>query len=258
MRHEHYAEAEAAFAEAKAVYEAALGPNHPRLIGLLGTMAGALAEQGRFEEAAASIEEAERRLETGAAAADHPMRASLSHNLASVLVMQGDHPRAIERYRHAIEIRRRLGMKNDLAAALTKMGQSLIALERFEEAREAFDEAERLDVEAHTDDGNRSPYPPLELGKLARRRGDLKDARDRLETAWLFSGNAAAPTVRAEVGLQLGQVLWDLGRDRARGHALVRQALEIAEASEGNAAPGLATAARGWLADHRVPGGQAP
>jgi hypothetical protein len=63
--------------------------------------------------------------------------------------------------------------------------------------------------------------------------------------------------MQAETALDLGQLLWDLRVERERGHALVRQALEIATHAEGAAVPEIA-AARSWLETHPEPGTGVP
>ena len=250
MSAEQYARAEAAFEEGLAIYEAALGPEHPSTVSFLGTMAGAQAEQGRYEEAAQSILQAQQRIGPGLAQ-DHPMRASLWHNLATVRMMQGRYDEAIEHYRSAIEIRRRLGMKNDLAAALSKQAEALIELQRLDEARAALEEAEAIDLERFAETGMRSVLPPLQLGKLARLRGDGQAARQHLEIAWIFSAQDGSASQRAEAGLLLGQTLWELGLDRERARKLVTQAEEIAAGSTADGTQALAEQAQRWLAEHR-------
>jgi tetratricopeptide (TPR) repeat protein len=185
---------------------------------------------------------------------DHPMRASLWHNLGSVRSRQGDHTRAAEHYLQAIEMRRRLGMRHDLGAALTALAGELETLGRIAEARAALEEADQLDREAHAEYGVRTGQPAFWLGKLAWEQGDLRGAREPLETAWVFTERAAEPIQRAQIAWMLGRTLWDLDVDPVRGHALVQQALTLAEGAPPDPElTKLSTSARRWLAEHASP-----
>jgi tetratricopeptide (TPR) repeat protein len=214
-------------------------------------MAGSLAEQGRFDEAIANLEEAERRFDS-ITAEDHPTRASIAHNMATVRWMQGDYARAVEGYRKAIAIRRRLGMKNDLAAALIQLGKSLIELERYDEAEEALKEADAIDEELFADRGVRSGGPLLWLAKIARVRGDLEGAREYLERARSFDDDDFAPR-RVEVAWLLGSTLWELGVDKPRAHALVEEAQRLVQESPRGSLDEIGEHIDAWLSEHSTP-----
>ncbi|HET6585338.1 MAG TPA: serine/threonine-protein kinase [Nannocystaceae bacterium] len=245
-----FAESEAAFDRALAIYEAAFGPDHPLVYGTLSTRASALAEQKRYDEAAASLQESLRRMDERLPE-DHRSRASALHNLARVYSLQGDHARSAATFRRANEIRVRLGIRGDLTAGLGSLGQELVELGRLDEAERAFEEAFRLNVELHADDGNRSGMALIQLGKIARTRGDDAKALEQLEAAWEIERDGDDDLVKVEAAFELGRTLSELGKEPARARRLVETArAAFATEDYGESGRPLKLALDAWLAAH--------
>jgi tetratricopeptide (TPR) repeat protein len=207
---------------ALSIYEAAFGPTHHTIRGALSRRAGALAYQGRHAEAIAGLEEAMRRL--GDVPPDHPSRASLLHNIALVNSMRGEHERAAELFGRANDIRRRHGIRPDLAAGVGALGQELVQLGRLDEAEAAFREAWQLSVAIHADDGLASGMALIQIGKIELQRRDTTKALEQFEAAWAVERDGPDDLVKVEAALELGDALWKHGKDKARARGLVETA----------------------------------
>ncbi len=252
-----FEESEALSARALGIYEAAFGPSHHTIRGALSRRAGALAYQGRYDEAIAGLEEAMRRIGDDVPP-DHPSRASLLHNLALVNSMRDDHERAAELFVRANDIRRRHGMRPDLAAGVGALGQELVELGRLDDAETAFEEAWQINVAIHADDGRQSGMALVQLGKIARKRGDMTKALEKLEAAWAVERDGPDDLVKAESALELGDALWQQGKERARARGLVENGRDaLVRDGRGKGGP-LHQRIEAWLTEHSLgarPGG---
>jgi tetratricopeptide (TPR) repeat protein len=155
---------------------------------------------------------------------DHPSRASLLHNIALVSSMRGDHERAAELFGRANDIRRRHGIRPDLAAGVGALGQELVLLGRLDEAEAAFREAWQLSVAIHADDGLASGMALIQIGKIELQRRDTTKALEQFEAAWAVERDGPDDLVKVEAALELGDALWKHGKDKARARGLVETA----------------------------------
>jgi eukaryotic-like serine/threonine-protein kinase len=247
-----YIEAEAAFDRALAIAEVAFGPAHHSVWTALGSRAAALAEQGRYDAAIEDLEHSLLLMDK-TMAADHPTRANALHNIARVRSLKGDHEGAAEVFAQVVAMRRRLDVKRELIAGLNGLGGELIALGRLTDAERVLVEATEIDEAIHADDGIRSGVPFVELGRIARLRGDLERARALFETAWAHDREAPVGERQASAAFELGRTLWELGDERRRGHELVETARETAKDDVGATNQRLRDEIDAWLAAH--PGG---
>ncbi len=247
-----YAEGEAAFDRAIAIAEAAFGPGHNAVWSALGSRAAALAEQGRFDAAIADLEHSLRLMDR-TVPPDHPTRANAMHNLARVQALKGDHAGSAETFARVVAMRRRLDVKRELVAGLGALGGELIELGRLTDAERVLEEAAKIDAEIHADDGLRNGMPFIELGRVARLRGDLERARSLFETAWGLERQTLYVERKASASFELGRTLWELGVERGRGHELVEEAREIAMKDDGRTNRAMRKEIDDWLAAH--PGG---
>ncbi|HWB78398.1 MAG TPA: hypothetical protein VG755_25710, partial [Nannocystaceae bacterium] len=111
--------------------------------------------------------------------------------------------------------------------------------------------ASQVEQAARADDGPHYSLADTQLAKLARRRGDLRRARELLERGVTLISEDDEPTIYAEAHFELAQVLWELGGDRERAIALVEAA--IVRLGELPDEPGFTnvTEMRAWLEQHR-------
>ena len=92
-------------------------------------------EQGKYDEAAAALEEA-LRIATPALGIDHPQVAHYQLNLARVYLRRKDLAAAETLLRQALEVRRRAFPEGDWRTAVAEslLGEALTALGRYDEA----------------------------------------------------------------------------------------------------------------------------
>ncbi|HSX59207.1 MAG TPA: tetratricopeptide repeat protein [Tahibacter sp.] len=150
---------------------------------LLNTLSSALAQAGRYEEAAASADESHRVFESlGQADSDGGMAALNSRGNAAL--MMGHPERALPDYLRVAEMTRALyGGTSKLAASLNNVGVALSRLGRLDEALPILEEALRL---AMSQNGERSPLAVtarVSLAELHARIGRTADASLLAETA---------------------------------------------------------------------------
>src|SRR6185295_8473256 len=100
------AQAETLFRKALAISRQALGNDHPDVAAKLNNLSGALRQQGKYDEAAAAVEEA-LRIARPRLGADHPLVARYSVTLARVHLARRDMRGAEALLRQALAIQQR-------------------------------------------------------------------------------------------------------------------------------------------------------
>lgn len=145
----NYAQAKSCLERAVALYEGALGPNHPDLaasLGLLSNTLYALGEYPRVREIQDRVLEIRR---TNLSPA-HPDIASSLNTLGAVSYATGDYDEAIELYQQAIDIRRAaLGPNHsDVGASLTNLCLAYRSKGLLEQAMQACEQALTIQEQA--------------------------------------------------------------------------------------------------------------
>ncbi len=251
---ERLPEAVVATDRALAIHERLLGPDHPSLSSALHASALVLLWSGRSAEAATRMERA-LALEERAFGPDHPALVKTLTGLATVrddpeisipLLLRArqiqidavgtDHPDMAE-----IEDRLALhyGRRGDAKAQLAH-------------ARHALQIREQQFGPAHVD----LAQPLSQIGQALITRGDPAGAIPPLERALALVdgleghvGSVDSRAARIELRLALGDAIWAVGRDRARAHAVVKAARELARRGDAADSRHVATADR-WLSVH--------
>jgi tetratricopeptide (TPR) repeat protein len=127
--------AESLYRQSLAIRRKVLDPKHPDIGKALNKLGNIWRQQGRYEEAAASLREALENVRP-ALGNDNPATADCMANLARVYLAQGRAAAAEPLVRHAVEIRRRVLHEGNwqIASAQSLLGAVLVALGRPAEA----------------------------------------------------------------------------------------------------------------------------
>ena len=251
-------DAEAAHAEAVGARRQLLGPTHPSVGAALLNQGIFRLEAGRFDAAAAALDEALRILESTALtrilievhlaraqlaslrgdlsiAALDPVEALLKDYppddqqrtefegvLGAFLLRLGEPGRALEVFEHVLSTHQRtLGRDNvEVAMDASNVGECLVALGRMVEARKRFEWAlGQLDGLVAEDDERRA-YPLTGLGRVLLSEGERAKAQEVLERSLVILGDDHGDA------LLLGQTQWALaqvlGLGTERGAALAK------------------------------------
>lgn len=138
-------QAEAYLRQALGIQERVFGKEHPRVARSLGGLARLLSDMGRDEEAQPLQARALKYLEAGLGEGHPEIAKSLEH-LAAMALRRGDHALAQDYARRVYEIRVSKLPADDPAAgnAAAELGEALWHLERRDEARRYFEEAQRI------------------------------------------------------------------------------------------------------------------
>ncbi|HWB80946.1 MAG TPA: tetratricopeptide repeat-containing protein kinase family protein, partial [Nannocystaceae bacterium] len=180
----HWAEAETHWHRAFAITEGALGPDHLDLFYSLGNLAEAMREQGKYGEALAALARVEQ-LQAQSLPANHREIGTTHHNIAMVLLDQGDTAAALDRFRDAVRVRAAAADDPALANSLTGLGEALLARDRPAEALVELERAQAIRDE--------NPGEPIAAARtrLALGRARWIEDRDRAAAHALVRAAAA-------------------------------------------------------------------
>ncbi len=243
----HYDEALEHLRRALAIQERAYGPWDPRVADASRGVSVALYRAARYAEAEAP---ARRALEIRARVlgAHHPDTGDAHAGLASVLNLLGRFDEAVAHFKEAIAILEAIHGADGLylAIPLHNLGNVYLERDRPEEAlayyrreadalrelgraAEARSEYQRVLGVFERGLGAEHPfvaYPLTGLGRAELTLGRPEQAIVPLERALAVRAKRADPAELAETRFFLGRALWEAGRDRGRGRALVAQAAD--------------------------------
>ena len=241
-----YPRALASHERALAIWEKALGQSHPDVARSLNNIGLTLTDVGDYPRALAVFERCLSVLEATVGAA-HPEFARSRYNLGVVLEAMGDHPRALAALESAKATWEKSGAMEDIEGAelLAAIGRVQVHLGQLEAGAGALARALALQVKLRGASSATLTDPLLGLGELDLARGKPEEAAAALERA-LALGGKDTPSVQ----LTLAEVLWRVGKDRARARRLAEQAR--AGFDRIGHGPGRGRAAA-WLADHPLP-----
>jgi eukaryotic-like serine/threonine-protein kinase len=230
---------------ALALFEKALGPEHPWVAGALTDLGNALWALRRYEEAQALQARTLAILER-ALGPEHPEVAGALTNLCNLLYHMGRHAEALPHCQRAVALSAQaLGPEHHLAAlSLNNLGLVLLSLGRQEEARPALERALAL-LEKALGPEHPDLAEPLEaLGAVHLSRARPAQALPLLKRALpLAQGN------KASVQLALARALWDSGVNLLRAVELATQAQQLWQ----RMGHPRASEAGQWLASHHSP-----
>jgi len=160
-----YAEAEPLHKRALAIYERALGAEHPYTASGLNNLAALYDSQGRCEEAELLLKRALAIYER-ALGAEHPYTATSLNNLATLYYSQGRYEEAEPLYKGTLAIREKaLGTKHPYTAtSLNNLAALYYSQGRYEEAEPLLKRALAICEKAL---GTKHPYTATSLNNLA-------------------------------------------------------------------------------------------
>ncbi|PCC68888.1 serine/threonine protein kinase [Nannocystis exedens] len=283
---DRFEEARQRHAEALALREQALGPEHPHTALSLTNLGRALLGLGRYEEARQADARA-LALREKVLGPEHPANAFSLNHLGAALVALGRYEEARDVYERALGLRERAVGPDDPATngMLHGLGNALGGLGRLDEAREAHERALALREKAVGPQSHLLAEVLNGLGRALRDLGRREEARLHHERALALQEQALGPLhpsvaesllglaelelaagrptqalplleralslaavdERANVQLALAEALWQSQQDRARARSLATAA-ETYWRELGHA-PALARASA-WLATH--------
>ncbi|MCX4243597.1 serine/threonine-protein kinase [Paraliomyxa miuraensis] len=250
-------------AEALELNRALLGPDHPVTARTEYNIASALRDVGRFDEARAHYERAlqalaaaglARSLDAGRAHVglaglahdqgrladaieharraeqilprDHPEHAAALEALGVLHFSVGELEASVAAYERAIALyERAYGPEHGvLALTVSNLGESLVALGRFEHALPLFERADRMIVRDQGEDEPDRLYPLKGRGLALLGLGQRGPAAVALRRAWQLS-SPSVPTERGEIAVGLALALE--GDDETEARALAREARRL-------------------------------
>ncbi|MEM9462623.1 MAG: tetratricopeptide repeat protein [Myxococcota bacterium] len=167
----------------------------------------ALSRRGARSEALEHAQRAEQSFRKGGSTDDR-LWALLS--VANLLARQERPNEALDAFQRAEALIRDADGIDDMSRAtvLVGIGDTLLLLERLDEADSRLTAAMELAEKAV---GARQPvlaYPLFSLGKLRMAQGRLREARDTLDKAWTLQVDLEDGELRANVAQWLARVLW--------------------------------------------------
>jgi serine/threonine protein kinase/Tfp pilus assembly protein PilF len=251
-----YDEARGLLEQARGDYEAALGPDHPRLATVLIGLGNVSFHEGRYDEARVAYERAGVVVEA-ALGPRHPDLALSYNNLGNVALAVGDHERARMQFERSLAI---LGaaFAGDhplLAPVLMSLGNVAFKDGELAEAREHYQRALAISEQAFGREHVNLAAQLVSLGNVARVEGKHAEARDHYEQALAIRERALGsehPSL-AFVHNNLGLVAHAQGHDdEAREH--YERALAILQATHGPEHPDVADVINNLGALARVAG----
>ncbi len=236
LRARRFERAEAQFRRALEIYRPLVEAGHPQLAEFSMGLAGAIASQGRLEEAAGLFEAAERDIRRRLGE-DHHNRATAIVNLGLLNRNLGRLDRAESYLREALAIRERtFGEIHPLVAeSLSQLAWTLSDLGRDDEARPLQERALAI-FDATLGAEHLEIAESLEhLAALALRRGEHELAHGyavRAHDIVKSKLSAGDPQV-GRAAVELGEALWHLGRrDEARRRFDEARQIFAADAAE--------------------------
>ncbi|WAS90661.1 serine/threonine-protein kinase [Nannocystis punicea] len=254
MLEDRAVEAEAVFAEALAIVEAARGKDHPQVAVILLAMSGALRKLGRVRESFDVARRALRSFEATEGA--RPLVADAQLAIGNAERELGDLDAALAAYRTARAIYEEVfGPEHEgVGTSLEGFGDVSLRRGEVEAALEHYARALALREKAQGPDFIDNAFALAGLGEAHVVRGDAAAAIPPLERAQaLLEKHQVLPSLLARVRFLLARALWDAGQSQD-------EALRLAARAEAGfrslATPvGDADAARvgDWLANHDGP-----
>jgi eukaryotic-like serine/threonine-protein kinase len=248
-----HAEAEPLLRQALASWIRTFGNDHPHVQMARTTLSICLKFQGRFEEAETLLTET-LEVRMRAFGPEHPDVYRTRNALANVTFARGDYARAIEEYRIALDLARKIDSEGEatIGTAHDNLGMALFEAERWEEAEPHFRAGLQIRLERLPPEHPYVGQSKANLGRLLVVQGDPNEALNLLESAWTIAQSEdAPPDLRAEAGFGLAQARWARG-DRAAARTVAQLAVENAA----EAGPTYAAMQRNletWLATHPAP-----
>ncbi|MEM6992374.1 MAG: serine/threonine-protein kinase [Myxococcota bacterium] len=247
-------DAESAFREARAGIVKVYGNRHPEMIGAQRNLGNTLAALNEIEEARECLEDAK----TIALTVPNLPKGSLAgiHNsLGNLALGEHDPERAYTDLSEALRLREALyGTEHPLVArTLNSLALALKGMERYDEALEVFHRSLAL-REAEFGRDHVQMFTPLDnVGVVLLLLGRPADAVPYFERAFaVLAANPSAkrPYRHADHRYGFGRALYESGVDKARGHALVSDALR----RFGDTGPESGVEkSQDWLATHPAP-----
>ena len=231
---------------ALSIYEGVFGPDHTRIARSLQTLGYVANMRGRFTEAR---DLAQRGVTIAEKAGEPQQLASALGGLAQAVVRTDGFAAARPHYERGLAtLEQSVGkehpsyvrIENDLAAKLVE-NDDCPGAEPFLAHSIAFHESKRPDL---------LPMPLFLRAQCAQADDRLDDAIALMErTTALCRVHACEPAIGLSAVATLGQVLFETGRDRPRGVAMVREARAGFEAK---GMTGHAKVADTWMKEHGV------
>lgn len=206
------------------------GPDHVVVAGIHENLANAYAALGRDEEAKANFERAKEIWRTRSGA-ENPEAAVAASAYGSWFESKGDLVSALERYNHALAVRRRtLGDDHFLVgASLQAVGRMERALGNTMDAMQAFRDAMARVPAGHPDPVPNPAALERELGLCDVARGQVGAGLARIERARRDHERLNGATNDMEsvwTDFELGKLFWQRGsnEDRTRARRLIEEA----------------------------------
>ncbi len=176
--------AEPLLRESLALTRQFLPPDSDELAVAYNSFANVLRDLGQYPEARSLLLEATE-IWMGNHPGDHFRLATLLNNLAGVEKDLGRFDAAIQHYREALAMKRRLGMgPAGVAKAIKNLGTALLAAGRLDEADAALAEARQEQSQAEEPELATRAGLDHHQGSIRRQRGDLAAARILLERGY--------------------------------------------------------------------------
>jgi tetratricopeptide (TPR) repeat protein len=144
--------------------------------------------------------------------------------LGRLTQLQGDLPHAEARFARALELARRAGDEESVAAALNRLGTAALDRESYAEAEACFREA--LDLYRALGDKGGMSILLNNLGEMARAQNDFRRARELYEASLALHGETGNTRRRALVLGNLGFVSWRLG-ETAQAEVFQKESLAL-------------------------------
>lgn len=240
-----------AYEEALRLKRATLGDRHPSLAFTLANLANLERRTGRYERAEALLGEA-RSIREEAVGAEHPLTVSVLALQAELMLDRGQFDDGVAQFRAVLTMTQRRGEAYPTTVAQNNLAWALARAGRFDEAeplaRAAIAGFRETDV-----DTVHLAFPRTILGLAFVERGRPEEAVGPLTEAFETRLEARPdPEALGLTGYALGRALFESGRDRARGYALVEEALAHFTEAGAAGAWGRERAAA-WLEAHERP-----
>lgn len=245
------------FNTAREILESTLGSEHINHAGVLTEIGSVLEQQGDHSGALEYHQRALSVFERVLGGSNH-RTAKLVIKIGSTQAAQGNLTQALDTLQQALEIiEASLGPEHsDLIIVRSKMGAILRQQGQLDEAREHLERSVSIAERSFGREHQALTEPLTELARLALARGDDEAAcsyAERGVAVGNLSGFANEPEL-ADARVVLARCLWSEPTERARAHALAKQAYD-AYVELGPGMHEALTEVDSWLEDHRVPRG---
>jgi tetratricopeptide (TPR) repeat protein/predicted Ser/Thr protein kinase len=221
----HPDEAEPLVRHALAIFEKQLGPQHPELTKPLETLSFVLHEQGRFAEEL-DYDLRSLAIREKAFGNESPKLVQPLNNIGTALLGKNKYHEALPYFRRALALAETSGPTHYMIPiALNNIGEVQRESGQYEEALAAYQRALAIWTQVQEPDHPYLAWALTGIGRTELDWGFPAKAQAPLERALAIREKQQAdPSEIAETRFALGSALWQMGRDRARAHALVVQA----------------------------------